>query len=511
VAVAALVVGMVATVGAGFSAPPGPTAKAAQPKVSALALGVALRHLPKVPAAVTDGFSEASLYNRSIALSAVGRSAAPLQAKIDRAEQLIGADAASARTDLQAAGAATVAADAAAATARAAATRYNELRAAVQQSAVRLYMSGGSALPSSVAATSAQQLFWAQVYLNAVVDPQGALRAQAAALEASRTDTRISAKAKVTAAGEAAAANALLRGERAAFADLKAQLATLDIGNAGLILADHQALAAQEAAELTSPAALQFTPAKALPAPLTTTAVALTWAYALLAEPYLWGGTGPAAFDCSGLMQFVWKKAGVSIPRVAAAQDSWTDPVPLSQLLPGDLVFYGTDNIHHVGMYIGDGLMINAPHTGTVVQVSSIWWSDLAGFGRVHAAGTPIASHELPTAAHPAPKVTKATKPVPSESKPPPKGHKHKAVRAPKAGAGPTTTTTSPPATTTTTTSPTATASTSTTVTAPSTTGPPTTDAPTTGPSTTVSPTTVPPTTPSPTSAPSTIVPTDSG
>ena len=92
-------------------------------------------------------------------------------------------------------------------------------------------------------------------------------------------------------------------------------------------------------------------------------------------------------FDCSGLTQYVWRQAGVSIPRVAADQDAWTIPVPLSQLLPGDLVFYGQTDIHHVGIYIGDGLMINAPHTGTVVQVSSIWWSDLAGFGRVHAPG----------------------------------------------------------------------------------------------------------------------------
>ena len=86
------------------------------------------------------------------------------------------------------------------------------------------------------------------------------------------------------------------------------------------------------------------------------------------------------------MTQYVWRQAGVTIPRVAAAQYAWTIPVPLSQLLPGDLVFYGTTDIHHVGIYIGDGLMINAPHTGTVVQVSSIWWSDLAGFGRVHAA-----------------------------------------------------------------------------------------------------------------------------
>ncbi len=131
---------------------------------------------------------------------------------------------------------------------------------------------------------------------------------------------------------------------------------------------------------------------------MSTTSVALAWAFSELGKPYVWAATGPNSFDCSGLTQFVWRKAGVAIPRVAADQYSWTVPVPLSQLLPGDLVFFGTTDIHHVGIYIGDGLMINAPHTGDVVRVSSIWWSDLAGFGRVHASGVPVPQHMPPSA-----------------------------------------------------------------------------------------------------------------
>jgi peptidoglycan DL-endopeptidase CwlO len=84
-------------------------------------------------------------------------------------------------------------------------------------------------------------------------------------------------------------------------------------------------------------------------------------------------------------------------------------------------VFYGQTDIHHVGIYIGDGLMINAPHTGTVVQVSSIWWSDLAGFGRVHAPGTPVPLHQPPTVQKPAkPVVVPTAGPVPSQTKAPP-------------------------------------------------------------------------------------------
>ena len=154
---------------------------------------------------------------------------------------------------------------------------------------------------------------------------------------------------------------------------------------------------------------------------MSTTPVALSWAFAELGKTYVWGATGPNTFDCSGLTQYVWREAGVSIPRVAAAQDAWTIPVPLSRLLPGDLVFYGETDIHHVGIYIGDGLMINAPHTGTVVQVSSIWWSDLAGFGRVHAPGTPFPLHQPPSIAKPATRVVVATPgPVPSQRKAPP-------------------------------------------------------------------------------------------
>ncbi len=179
-------------------------------------------------------------------------------------------------------------------------------------------------------------------------------------------------------------------------------------------------MASQAGAELLSAISLQFSPKGGIPAPLATTAVALKWAFAELGKPYVWGATGPNSFDCSGLTQFVWRQAGVSIPRVAAAQYAWTIPVPLSQLLPGDLVFYGKTDIHHVGMYIGDGLMINAPHTGTVVQVSSIWWSDLAGFGRVHAPGTPVPAHQPPNLTDPAaPEVIATPGPVPAQTAPP--------------------------------------------------------------------------------------------
>jgi cell wall-associated NlpC family hydrolase len=117
---------------------------------------------------------------------------------------------------------------------------------------------------------------------------------------------------------------------------------------------------------------------------LAQTPTVMALGLAQLGKPYLWGGTGPDQFDCSGLMQWSWfLGGGVKIPRVAADQQAWATPIPISQILPGDLVFFGAP-AHHVGMYLGGGLMLDAPHTGAWVEVVPIWWTELSGFGRVH-------------------------------------------------------------------------------------------------------------------------------
>ncbi len=92
-----------------------------------------------------------------------------------------------------------------------------------------------------------------------------------------------------------------------------------------------------------------------------------------LGVPYVWGGTSPRGFDCSGLVQYVCKKNGISLPRTAASQRNAGRYVSRADLQPGDLVFFKSGGrVNHVGIYIGGGNMIHAPQTGDVVKVSSI-------------------------------------------------------------------------------------------------------------------------------------------
>jgi cell wall-associated NlpC family hydrolase len=118
------------------------------------------------------------------------------------------------------------------------------------------------------------------------------------------------------------------------------------------------------------------------PAPTSAARQAVAFARAQLGKPYIWGGNGPTGFDCSGLTMKAWQSAGVSIPRTASQQYTIGRHISgVSNLEPGDLVFFGSP-IHHVGMYIGNGMMIEAPFTGAQIRIRSMNRSDYIGATR---------------------------------------------------------------------------------------------------------------------------------
>ncbi|MGQ5264176.1 NlpC/P60 family protein [Micromonospora sp. ZYX-F-536] len=152
---------------------------------------------------------------------------------------------------------------------------------------------------------------------------------------------------------------------------------------------------------------------------------AVAYALAQLGDPYKWSEEGPDQFDCSGLMWAAYRSPGADyfdLPRVSRDQyaATRTRTVPQSALLPGDLLFFASGSsyttIHHVGMYIGNGKMVQAPTTGDVVKISVVSWSRLYAATRVIGAVPAPAVPVVPVV--PTPKPTATPKPTPT-SKPP--------------------------------------------------------------------------------------------
>lgn len=124
------------------------------------------------------------------------------------------------------------------------------------------------------------------------------------------------------------------------------------------------------------------------PMPATPGSTALAAAESRIGSPYRYGGAGPDAFDCSGLVAFAYRQAGISMPRTAAQQYAIARPVPRRELRPGDLVFFRLSGreVSHVGIYAGGDRFVHAPQSGGTVRLASLdddWYRErYAGAGR---------------------------------------------------------------------------------------------------------------------------------
>jgi len=157
--------------------------------------------------------------------------------------------------------------------------------------------------------------------------------------------------------------------------------------------AQRQVASAAEAERLRQLAANQPVNTVPAPTPVSNAPVppsggvlaVIAFARAQIGKPYEWGAAGPGTFDCSGLTLMAWAQAGVNLSHYTGFQWAETRRVPLGQLQPGDLVFYGVDgpDSHHVGLYVGNDMMIDAPYTGAYVRYDNIYsfGSDLLPYG----------------------------------------------------------------------------------------------------------------------------------
>jgi cell wall-associated NlpC family hydrolase len=243
--------------------------------------------------------------------------------------------------------------------------RMNELRTRLGAIAATQYRSGGLD-PELQLLTSAHP----DDYLQRAGDLSQALSSQIGLLQQFSTQAR-------TLARESAAAEATL-------AQLHTEQTRLAAAKAEI---QRKLAAAQALLSSLEPAALVSlfgSGSMGPPTGLSTipvsgrAAVAVAFAKAQLGKPYVWGATGPGSYDCSGLVQAAWAAAGVALPRTTYEQINAGMRIPISDLQPGDLVFYYS-GASHVGMYVGGGEIIHAPHPGASVEYAPVGEMPIVG------------------------------------------------------------------------------------------------------------------------------------
>jgi len=277
----------------------------------------------------------------------------------------------------------------------------------LRQESVAAYMSGSSdsdlqtlfSSGSEQATVTGEYQSVASGNISNAIDALGVAQAQLAGEQSQLQTAQNQDQAELAQAASAQqAAQATVANQQATLARVQGQIGTLVAQRqAAQLAASHAAFLARQAAAAAAAAApvpanhgpRGDKPARP-PRPVLPNlpaaggaATALAAAESQIGVPYVWGGESPGhGFDCSGLIQWSWRQAGVDLPRTAAAQYDAIAHVSLSDLQPGDLLFWGGGGISHVGMYVGGGDIINAPETGELVRIQAIWNDGLVGAGR---------------------------------------------------------------------------------------------------------------------------------
>jgi len=290
--------------------------------------------------------------------------------------------------------------------------RLKQVKGRLATAAIAAYVHGGSTSILSTMARSGKpdETIVRQQYLRVTAADQrailGELRLAKEDLGLLRGELDAERKSARAASDDAAAAS---RDAEAADAAQRALLARVEGDLSGLVAEEAARREADEAAQrrlnvvvpptaattgvsplvdglaaATQPLADAILPAARILPSSGLGAIAVEEAMTNLGKPYIWGGVGPEGFDCSGLTMMAWAAAGVSLSHGADLQWYESTRVPIDEVIPGDLLFFGdsVEGIHHNAMYIGDGQMIEASQTGTPIRIRGWRSVDLVGAGR---------------------------------------------------------------------------------------------------------------------------------
>ncbi len=283
-------------------------------------------------------------------------------------------------------------------------------KSTLAKAAVSNYISDGTAAQQNSIFSGNQETVGASTEYNDIaegnislaVDKLHTAENQLNAQESQLSGEQTQAQSQVGAEQAAVAANQqAINSQKSALSQEQGQIATLvqqqeqaEAAAAAKAASEKQAAAAAAAASAAasasaSPAAATVADETAAPPPTAAGgAGAVQAAESQIGVPYVWGGESPKGsadpgFDCSGLTAWSWGQVGVGLPHYSGAQMSDSAPVPVSDLQPGDLLFYGPGGSEHVAMYVGGGSMIEAPYTGASVWITALRLGDgFVGAGR---------------------------------------------------------------------------------------------------------------------------------